>query len=176
MADTPHLLFLKDGKTVHSLYTLNYIVYLFSCSKDFFLNFLQLFFINSETEWLFSTPQGRKKLLLSANFDRLAIVSMHRGHIYTTWDDVKEEISDSIKNLAPVGLKNQQIPYLSLGSDVGNREVIYRGKSHLSGDYIVEEVKGENNKLFRRLVFLSNQFVIQSEALLKVGRYFINFL
>lgn len=96
---------------------------------------------------------------------------MHRGQTYTTWDDVKDEISESIKNLAPSGLKNQQIPYLSLGSDVGNREIVHRGKSQLSGDYIVEEVKGENNRLCRRLVFLSNQFVIQSEALLKVGTY-----
>lgn len=60
-----------------------------------------------ETEWLFSTPQGRKKLLASANHDRLAIVSMHRGQIYTTWEDVKFELSESIKNLAPNGTANQ---------------------------------------------------------------------
>lgn len=41
-------------------------------------------------------------------------------------------------------------------------------KSDLSGDYIIEEVKGNDNKIFRRLIFLSNQFVIQSEALVKV--------
>lgn len=123
----------------------------------------------SEAEWLFSTPEGRKKLLLSANHDRLAIVSMHRDQVYTTWDDVKEEISDSIKNLAPNGLKNQQIPYLSLGTDVGKRETIFKGKSQLSGDYIVEEVKGDSGRMFRRLVFLNNQFVVQSEALLKIG-------
>lgn len=129
--------------------------------------------INSETEWVFSTPEGRKKILLSAHFDRLAIVSMHREQIYLTWDDVKDEISETIKNLAPNGLKNQQIPFISLGLDVGKREVIHRGKSQLSGDYIIEEVIGEDNRLFRRLVFLSNQFVIQSEALLKVGTYIL---
>lgn len=58
---------------------------------------------------------------------------------------------------------------MSLGTDVGTRETIFHGKSDLSGDYIVEEIKGVDNKIFRRLIFLSNQFVIQSEALVKVG-------
>lgn len=58
---------------------------------------------------MFSTPQGRKKLLLSAKHDRLAIVSMHRDHTYTTWDDIKEELSSSIRSLAPNGLKDTQV-------------------------------------------------------------------
>lgn len=64
----------------------------------------------------------------------------------------------------------EQIPYLSLGSEVGNRETIYKGRSDMSGDFIVEEVTGQDKKIFRRLVFLSNQFVIQSEALVKVAK------
>lgn len=123
-----------------------------------------------ETEWLFSTPPGRKKLLASAQHDRLAIVSMHRGQIYTTWEDVKFELAASIKSLAPSGVSNhEQIPYLSLGSEVGNRETIFKGRSDLSGDYIVEEITGADGKILRRLVFLSNQNVIQSEALVKEG-------
>lgn len=95
---------------------------------------------------------------------------MHRGHVYTSWEDVQEELSSSIRNLAPSGIKDQQIPFLSLGSEVGKRETIFQGKSNLSGDYIVEEITGQDNKVFRRLIFLSNQFVIQSEALVKVGK------
>lgn len=57
-----------------------------------------------ETEWLFSTPQGRQKLLTSANHDRLAIVSMHRGQKYTNLDAVKDELAESVKSLAPHGL------------------------------------------------------------------------
>lgn len=94
---------------------------------------------------------------------------MHRGQIYTTWDDVKFELSGSLRNLAPRGML-EQIPYLSLGSEVGNRETIYKGRSDMSGDYIVEEVTGQDKKIFRRLVFLNNQFVIQSEALVKVSK------
>lgn len=64
-------------------------------------------FTNRETEWLFSTTPGRKKLLVSANHNRLAIVSMHRGQLYTTWDNVKDELSENIRSLAPYGLKEQ---------------------------------------------------------------------
>lgn len=99
----------------------------------------------------------------------MAIVSLHRDHIYTTWDDVKEELSSSIRNLAPSGVRDLQIPFLSVGTDVGQREVIFKGKSQLSGDFVVEEIIQEG-KLMRRLVFLSNQFVIQSEALIKTGK------
>lgn len=71
-------------------------------------------FLHRETEWLFSTPEGRKKLLASAQHDRLSIVSMHRDQIYTTWDEVKEELGASIRNLAPSGLKDVQVMLISL--------------------------------------------------------------
>jgi hypothetical protein len=61
-----------------------------------------------------------------------------------------------------------QIPFLSVGSDVGKREICYRGRSQISGEFIVEEVEGDGGQLFRRLIFLSNQGVIQSEARLKL--------
>ncbi|XP_062548546.1 eEF1A lysine and N-terminal methyltransferase homolog [Armigeres subalbatus] len=120
-----------------------------------------------ETEWLFSTPQGRQKLLASASHDRLAIVSMHRGQTYSSCDAVKDELSESVKSLAPHGL-HAHIPFLSLGSEVGRRETIFKGRSTLSGNYIVEEIIGNDNKIFRRLIFLNNQFVIQSEAAIKL--------
>lgn len=124
-----------------------------------------------ETEWHFSTPEGRKNLLTSAKYDRLAIVSMHRDQHYVSWLDVKDEIDASIQNFAPKGTRNHQIPYLSIGRDVGKREIIFKGKCQLAGEFVVEEVTHkDDNKIFRRLVFLSNQFVIQSEALVKVGK------
>ncbi|KAH8412813.1 hypothetical protein KR009_005883 [Drosophila setifemur] len=118
-----------------------------------------------EIEWLFATPEGRKKLQESANFQRLAVVSLHRDQIYSTLDEVKAELADSIKNLSPAGLSDQ-IPYLSLGSDVGKRETLICGFSKISGDFRIEEVEA-NGKTLRRLIFLSNQFVVQSEALVK---------
>lgn len=121
-----------------------------------------------ETDWIFSTKEGRQKLVTSAKFERLAIVTMHRGQTYSSWDSVKEELSDIISNLAPKDSK-QLIPYLSLGSDVGKRETIHLGTSELSGEYIIEDVTtGKDSKIFRRLIFLKNQFIIQSESLIKL--------
>lgn len=120
-----------------------------------------------ETEWLFATTEGRRKLLESAKFQRLAVVTLHRDQVYNTLEEVKSELGYSITNLAPAGLK-EQIPYLSLGSEVGKRETLICGFSKLSGDFRIEEVEVDG-KTLRRLIFLKNQFVVQSEALVKTG-------
>ncbi|ETN61319.1 CGI-01 protein [Anopheles darlingi] len=122
-----------------------------------------------ETEWLFATPAGRQKLQQSANFDRLAVVTLHRGQRYEDLDTVKEELGESVKSLAPAGIQGT-IPYLSIGAEVGRRETIHSGHSALSGDYVVEEVVGDNGRLLRRLIFLANQSVVQSEAALRMAR------
>ncbi|GFG39691.1 hypothetical protein Cfor_05238 [Coptotermes formosanus] len=122
-----------------------------------------------QTEWLFATPEGRSTLLKSAGFDRLAVVVLHRDQTYEGLDAVQEELTDSILHLAPPGLgQTTQIPFLSVGSDVGRREICYRGHSEMSGDFIVEEVEGDGGQLCRRLIFLNNQGVVQSEARLKL--------
>lgn len=118
-----------------------------------------------EMEWLFSTSDGRKKLQFNTAYDRLAIVSMHREHNYPEWNKVQEELANYIKTLAPHGLTSQ-IPYLSLDSHVGHRELICKGSTELSGKYVIEDVLSDKNKTFRRLIFMNNQFTIQSEALL----------
>lgn len=58
-----------------------------------------------------------------------------------------------------------------MGNDVGKREVIHKGHSELSGEFVVEDVLGADDETFRRLIFLNNQFVIQSEAQLKTGTF-----
>ncbi|EDW02775.1 eEF1A lysine and N-terminal methyltransferase homolog [Drosophila grimshawi] len=118
-----------------------------------------------EIEWLFATPAGRRKLQASAKYQRLAVVTLHRDQVYSTLDEVKSELGYSITNLAPAGLK-EKIPYLSLGSEVGKRETLISGCSQISGDFRIEEVEIAD-KTLRRLIFLSNQFVVQSEALVK---------
>lgn len=57
-----------------------------------------------------------------------------------------------------------QVPFLSVGGDLGWREVVSRGVSELSGEYCVENVRGEDGQLYRRLVFLSNAALVQSES------------
>ena len=60
---------------------------------------------------------------------------------------------------------------MSVGEDLGNRVVLHEGKSALSGDFVVEDVDGDGGEKFRRLIFLSNKNVVQSEARLETGDY-----
>jgi spermidine synthase/ubiquinone/menaquinone biosynthesis C-methylase UbiE len=122
-----------------------------------------------ENEWLFSTKAGRRKLLESAKFSRLAIVTLHHDQIYESLDTIKKELNETVKSFAPKGLRDMsKVPFLSLGSDVvGTWENIYEGKSEMSGGFVVKDVTRDDKKTFRRLIFLNNQSVIQSEALMK---------
>ncbi|KAM4722465.1 eEF1A lysine and N-terminal methyltransferase [Rhinophrynus dorsalis] len=118
-----------------------------------------------ETEWLFGSEQGRKQLAGSVGFRRLIIVALHRDQQYGGMEAIQSELSAKVLELAPPGLPaNQQIPFLSAGGDIGVRTVQHQGRSELSGEYVVEDVKGDGSSYFRRLVFLSNQNVVQSEA------------
>lgn len=59
---------------------------------------------------------------------------------------------------------------MSIAADVGKRQTLVSGFSQISGEFRIEEVEGAEGKVFRRLIFLSNQFVIQSEALVKTSK------
>lgn len=119
----------------------------------------------SETAWLYGSSEGRRQLAASANFRRLVIVAMHRNQRYTDMQAVQSELSSMVMDLAPPGMPaNQQVPFLSVGGDLGWREEVSRGVSELSGEYCVENVKGEDGELYRRLVFLSNAALVQSES------------
>lgn len=61
------------------------------------------------------------------------------------------------------------MPFLSIGNDIGERSVCCRGNSDISGDFVVEEVQGEGGVTYRRLIFLTNQNIVQSEAKLSKG-------
>ncbi|XP_045510777.1 eEF1A lysine and N-terminal methyltransferase homolog [Colias croceus] len=115
-----------------------------------------------ESEWLFGTTAGRRQLQESAKASRLVVAVLRRGHHFDSLDAVKEELAHSAKMLIPFGFSGQ-IPFLSLGSDVGKRTPIHSGSSKVSGDFVVEDVEVDG-EVFRRLVFLDNQFLVQSEA------------
>ncbi|XP_076359527.1 eEF1A lysine and N-terminal methyltransferase isoform X1 [Tachypleus tridentatus] len=120
-----------------------------------------------ESEWLFGTPSGRQHLAQNANANRLVVVHLSRNHSYSNLEDVKAELSSKVMELAPPQLDPKlQIPFLSVGEDVGCREVCYRGCSIHSGEFSVEDVSADG-ELYRRLIFLNNPSVIQSEAKLR---------
>jgi hypothetical protein len=74
--------------------------------------------------------------------------------------------------LSPSGLSSgEQVPFLSVGQDtLGERIERCRGRSNFSGEFVVEDVK-VNQDYFRRLIFCSNPNLTQSEAKLKQGNF-----
>ncbi|XP_054157698.1 eEF1A lysine and N-terminal methyltransferase-like [Oppia nitens] len=121
-----------------------------------------------EIEWLFGTAKGRIELTKQSGFERLIVVHLNRNHKFTDIDQIKNELSPKILELVPNSVlsADYKIPYLTIGEEVGKRIVVHKGKSDLSGDYVVEEIL-INNSNYRRLIFLSNKNIIQSEAKLK---------
>uniref|UniRef100_A0A8C1PVM6 eEF1A lysine and N-terminal methyltransferase n=1 Tax=Cyprinus carpio TaxID=7962 RepID=A0A8C1PVM6_CYPCA len=121
-----------------------------------------------ESDWLYGSAEGRTQLASSAKFRRLVIVAMHRDQEYEDMQAVQSELSPMVMELAPPGMPaNQQVPFLSVGGDLGWREVIGRGVSALTGEYSVEDVRGEDGHLYRRLIFMNNSQLVQSESRLR---------
>lgn len=117
-----------------------------------------------DSEWLFGSNEGRLQLAKQCNFQRLVVVSLHREQQYESLDCVKTELSSNVLQLSPPNLPSgYQVPFLSVGDNIGHRSVVHSGHSSLSGDYVVEDVD-TGDGVFRRLIFLCNQNTIQSEA------------
>ncbi|XP_015687502.1 eEF1A lysine and N-terminal methyltransferase isoform X2 [Protobothrops mucrosquamatus] len=118
-----------------------------------------------ETEWLFGTEEGQKQLAVSAGFWRLVTVALHRNQHYDNMGAIQAELSEKVMELAPPGLPpQQQVPFLSVDGDIGIRTIQHCDTSPFSGEYVIEDVKGDGACYFRRLIFLSNRNVVQSEA------------
>ncbi|XP_049870997.1 eEF1A lysine and N-terminal methyltransferase homolog [Pectinophora gossypiella] len=144
-----------------------YTLYVVDQKKAQAINKYAVFIVpqGRESEWLFGTAAGRRQLQDSARFGRLVVAVLRRGHQFDSLDAVKEELTHPAKMLIPYGFTGQ-IPFLSLGSDVGRRVKVFEGSSMVSGGFVVEDVAVEG-ATHRRLVFLHNQFLVQSEARLK---------
>ena len=56
-------------------------------------------------DWLFSSDAGRRQVADSAGFERLVIVTLHRGHTYQGGvGGVKEEVGGRVVELVQAGV------------------------------------------------------------------------
>lgn len=119
-----------------------------------------------EHEWLFTSEEGQETLRSNCKVDRLAIISMHRGQTYKNLKQVQQELSRLMLKIAPQGIINrgETILFLSLEQQLGDRKIIMESKSDHSGNFVIEEVAGQADEVFRRLVFLDMPHIIQSET------------
>ncbi|KAM5239018.1 eEF1A lysine and N-terminal methyltransferase isoform 3-T3 [Ctenodactylus gundi] len=91
-------------------------------------------------------------------------VVLDKGTLDAVLTDEEEKTLQHVdRMLAEVG-RVLQVPFLSVGGDIGFRTVQHKDRSPLSGDYVIEDVQGDDRRYFRRLIFLSNRNVVQSEV------------
>ena len=60
-------------------------------------------------DWLFSSEPGRRQLAESAGFERLVLVTLHRGYSYTSVEDVKREVEGDLMKLMQGGLPQAKV-------------------------------------------------------------------
>lgn len=111
---------------------------------------------------MFCTEAGNFVLSKQAGFSRLIIAHLNHGHIFADLEGVKAQLSQKVIELAPVNCANKnELPFLSIGSDIGKRLTVYRERG-----IIVEDYRVETNEVYRQVVFASKLEQVQSEALL----------
>lgn len=74
----------------------------------------------------------------------------------------------TLLTLSVFPVKAEQIPFLATGEGIGHRVVVAQEQSQLSGGIVIEDVVDDAKRAFRRLIFMSNPNLIQSEARLQL--------
>jgi hypothetical protein len=131
-----------------------------------------------ESEYLFSSQKGLWSVAESAQCARLIAVALGRFHEFENESVVTSELVWVIQVLGQQGRflssraqqqhanshSNSSIPILKMDG-IGHRNILAQGETSLSGPYLIEQVKLDD-RVVRRLYFMDNPFVIQSEVVM----------
>lgn len=129
-----------------------------------------------ESEYMFSSHAALQQIATSAQTARLIAVAFGRGHEFVNTEAVQQELTYCVQVLSRQGAflpkshsqlaaqQQKEIPFLAMDG-IGERNVIAQGETVLSGQYLVEQVRADD-RMVRRLYFMDNPLVIQSEVAL----------
>ncbi|CAM9523140.1 unnamed protein product [Ectocarpus sp. 13 AM-2016] len=133
-----------------------------------------------DRDFAFSSREGLHQVAASANAGRLIAVRLNRGHDFSHGvEGVKAEISPSISDFAPeasaTATGGPGIPIMAVADGLGAEgRVVAEGRLECSGNYVVEEEEEEDEDededesrpagVYRRLIFLKNEGVVQTEV------------
>eukprot|EP00615_Pteridomonas_danica_P000556 CAMPEP_0114352280 /NCGR_PEP_ID=MMETSP0101-20121206/17825_1 /TAXON_ID=38822 ORGANISM="Pteridomonas danica, Strain PT" /NCGR_SAMPLE_ID=MMETSP0101 /ASSEMBLY_ACC=CAM_ASM_000211 /LENGTH=556 /DNA_ID=CAMNT_0001492597 /DNA_START=734 /DNA_END=2404 /DNA_ORIENTATION=- len=115
-----------------------------------------------EHEFLFNTKEGLKQIAQSAQCSRLLSISLNRGYKFDSLEHIKNELSQTVVDFSPHHFKGK-IPFITTEDGAGIRNAVSNGKLTYGDEYIVEEAE-INGMVVRRLVFMTNSNVIQTEV------------
>lgn len=125
-----------------------------------------------ETEFLFASPNGLKNIAQQADCCRLFAIRCHRPYPLPPIAQLQEELSPLLFSLQPEIPQNtnrqslSDFPFLALDSDE-QWSTLISGKLSSDEDYVIEELAVGEGIVRRRLVFLHNQSLIQTEVQLR---------
>lgn len=129
-----------------------------------------------ESEYHFSTAEGLRDIAQQAKCQRLMAVCFNRPHTFSSDMQVlQDELSPMIMALVPKSFRpeNEDIPYMATGEDSAWEALEY-GQSEFAGEFVIEEKpcseSGSSSAVMRRLVFMNNQHIIQTECRLTQRR------
>ncbi|CAM9263609.1 unnamed protein product [Scytosiphon promiscuus] len=129
-----------------------------------------------DRDFTFASREGLEQVARSANTRRLIAVRLNRGHDFSNGvEGVKTEISPSISEFAPeasgADTGGLGIPIMAVSDGLGvEGRVVAEGCLKCSGDFVVEEEEDEDDAdgrpagVYRRLIFLKNEGVVQTEV------------
>lgn len=121
--------------------------------------------IGRESEYQFTSKNGLVDLAFQAKTKRLIAVCCNRPHSFPESAALQAELSPIMMSLKPASMPaTESIPYLGVGKDEA-WELLEEGRSSMSGGYLVEERDHEaTGGVVRRLIFLQNQQLVQTEV------------
>lgn len=122
-----------------------------------------------ENEGTFSTSSGRENLARLAGYCRLAVVTLHREHVYTNLERMQDELSPTLKNLGPKKT-DKKIPYLMSSTDIGYRNVHVNIDCEPHGHIIVEDVQTSEGYYCRLLIVNNKVDNVLCQAKLKAEK------
>jgi SAM-dependent methyltransferase len=115
-----------------------------------------------------TSEEAQMEIAKSNKIGRLVIVSLlgERIAANTNTATVQRELSPIMLQLKPIGLASEySIPFLAMGGDdLGQRVIVAKYSSALSGEFVVEDVTQAHEPAKRRLVFSANALEVQSEV------------
>lgn len=130
-------------------------------------------------EWLFCSEEGQWQVVESSRAARLIMVYLDSSHNGVSMEDIQNDLSPMVTQLAPRNDDEAaRIPYMMASDGIKKRNTVHEVTSSMTGEVVVEDVVYESTPsnpgglspsvdlAFRRLVFKRTEYLIQSEALL----------
>lgn len=121
-----------------------------------------------EADTNYTTKSGLMSLASQASCQRIIAVSCNRPHIFPESKELlQQELNPLVQFCLPkdVNLKKDTIPYMAVAAQY-DWKTIDTKISKYSGELVIEELDDDDDidSIYRRLIFLKNQDLIQTEV------------